>query len=76
MERRVKYGRFVIDPRSYELRDGNGWTSEFSLEEHDGRGVTDTVFHLRETFPTREEAIEAAIQAGRNKIASGLQTVS
>jgi hypothetical protein len=30
--------------------------------------VTETQFYLPDTFPTRESAFEAAIQAGRQKI--------
>jgi hypothetical protein len=54
------------------LRDG-GFSAEFSVEEHDASGVTETQFYLRETFPTQESAIEAAIQAGRQKIDFGFE---
>jgi hypothetical protein len=33
-----------------------------------GATVTETQFYLPDTFPTQESAIEAAIQAGRQKI--------
>src|ERR1700730_2799466 len=32
---------YVIEARSYELR-GGGFSAEFSIEEHDGAGVTET----------------------------------
>jgi hypothetical protein len=44
-----------------------------SVEEHDASGVTKTQFYLPDTFPTQESAIEAAIQAGRQKIDMGFE---
>jgi hypothetical protein len=32
-----------------------------------------TEFYLSETFPTQESAIEAAVQAGRQKIDAGFE---
>jgi len=51
------------------------FSAEFSIEEeeHDGSGVTETQFYLPDTFPTRESAFEAAIQAGRQKIDMGFE---
>lgn len=43
------------------------------MEEHDASGVTETQFYLPDTFPTQESAIEAAIQAGRQKIDVGFE---
>jgi hypothetical protein len=62
----------LYEARSHELPDG-GFSAEFSIEEHDGAGVTETQFYLPDTFPTQESAIEAAIQAGRQKIDAGLE---
>jgi hypothetical protein len=64
---RQGYEGYVIEARSHELREG-GFSAEFSIEEHDGAGVTETQFYLPDTFPTQKSAIEAAIQAGRQKI--------
>ena len=36
-------------------------------------GVTESQFHVPDTFPTHESAIEAAIQAGRQKIDVGFE---
>ena len=36
-------------------------------------GVMETEFFLPETFPTQEAAIEAALQAGRQKIDAGFE---
>jgi hypothetical protein len=66
------YKGFVIEARSYELKDG-GFSAEFSVEEHDSSGVTETQFYLPDAFPTQESAIEAALQAGRQKIDVGFR---
>jgi len=41
MKRRLGYKGYVIEARAHELRDG-GFSAEFSVEEHDARGVTET----------------------------------
>ena len=35
--------------------------------------MTETQFYVRDTFPTQESAIKAAIQAGRQKIDVGFE---
>jgi hypothetical protein len=72
MKRRQGYKGYVIEARLSELKDG-GFSAEFSIEEHDGSGVTETQFYLPGTFPTQESAIKAAIQAGRQKIDVGFE---
>ena len=67
MKSRQGYKGYVIVARSYELQDG-GFSAEVSIQEHDVDGVMETEFYLPETFPIQESAIEAAIQAGRQKI--------
>jgi hypothetical protein len=52
---------------------GHPKLAEFSVEEHDADGVVETEFHLPDTFRTQESAIEAAIQAGRQKIDMGVE---
>jgi len=72
MKSRQGYKGYVIEARSCPLKD-SGFSAEFSVEEHDESGVTETQFYLPDTFPTPESAIEAAIQAGRQKIDVGLE---
>jgi hypothetical protein len=72
VKRRLGYKGYVIEARSHELRDG-GFSAEFSVEEHDARGVTETQFYVPNTFATQESAIEAAIQAGEQKIDTGFE---
>ncbi len=72
MKSRQGYKGYVIVARSCELQDG-GFAAEFSVEEHDADGVMETEFYLPDTFPTQEFAIEAAIQAGRQKIDAGFE---
>jgi hypothetical protein len=70
MKVRQAYEGRVIEVRSYELKDG-GWDCEFSIEEHETTGVTETAFYVPGVFPTAEAAIEAAVKAGQQKIDSG-----
>ena len=72
MKSRQGYKGYVIEARSCELRHGE-FSAEFSVEEHDASGVTETQFHVPDTFSTREFAIEAAIKAGRQKIDVGFE---
>ena len=72
MKSRQGYEGYVIEARSHELPDG-GFSAEFSIEEHDGDGVTEGQFYLPDAFPTQESAIEAALQAGRQKIDAGFE---
>ena len=72
MKSREGYKGYVIEARSCELGD-SGFSAEFSVEEHDASGVTETQFYLPDTFPTQESAIEAAIQAGQQKIDAGFE---
>jgi hypothetical protein len=60
---RQGYQGYVIEARSYELKDG-GFSAEFSVEQDDASGVIETQFYLPNTFSTQESAIEAAIQLG------------
>jgi len=59
MKIRQAYEGRVIEARSSELKDG-GWDCEFSIEEHETTGVTETTFYVPGVFPTPEAAILAA----------------
>ena len=72
MKSRQGHKGYVIEARSYEQPDG-GFSAELWIEEHHASGVTETQFYLPDTFPTEELAIEAAIQAGRQKIDVGFE---
>jgi hypothetical protein len=72
MKRRVGHKGYIIVARSYELQDG-GFSAELSIQEHDADGFMETEFYLPDTFPTQDSAIEAAIQAGRQKIDAGFE---
>jgi hypothetical protein len=75
MKSRQGYKGYVIEARSCELGDG-GFSAECSVEEHDPSGVKESQFHVPNIFPTQESAIEAAIQAGRQKIDAGFERAS
>jgi hypothetical protein len=72
MKVRQAYEGRVIEARSSELKDG-GWDCEFSIEEHETTGVTETTFYVPGVFPTAESAVEAAVKAGQRKIDSGFE---
>ncbi len=72
MKKRQGYKGYIIVARSCELREGE-FSAEFSIEEHDVDGVMENEFYLPDPFPTQEAAIEAAIQAGRQKIDAGFE---
>jgi hypothetical protein len=72
MKSRQGYKGYVIVARSYKLQDG-GFSAELSVEEHDEYVVMETEFYVPDTFPAQESAIEAAIQAGRQKIDAGFE---
>jgi hypothetical protein len=72
MKVRQAYEGRVIEARSSESKDG-GWDCEFSIEEHEARGVTETAFYVPGVFPTPEAAIQAAVTAGQQKIDSGFE---
>jgi hypothetical protein len=72
MKSRQGYKGYVIEARSCELKHGE-FSAEFSVEEHDASGVTESQFYLPSTFSTQESAIEAAIQMGRQKIDVGFE---
>jgi hypothetical protein len=69
VKNRQGYKGYVIKARSCALKDG-GFSAKFSIE-HDASAVTETQFCLSDTFSAPESAIEAAIQAGRQKIGVG-----
>jgi len=69
---RQGYKGYIIEARSCDLKDGR-FSAEFSVEEHAADGFMETEFYLPDTFPTRDSAIEAAIQAGRQKIDVGFE---
>ena len=70
MKVRQAYEGRVIEARSSELKDG-GWDCEFSIEEHEVTGLTETAFYVPGVFPSAEAAIQAAVTAGQRKIDSG-----
>jgi hypothetical protein len=72
MKVRQAYEGRVIEARSSELKDG-GWDCEFSIEEHETTGVTETAFYVPGVFPSAEAAIQAAVKAGQQKIDSGFE---
>jgi len=73
MNTKQRYKEFYIATRTYRVSDGSGWMGEYRIEEHEGTGVTDTVFLLREIFPTSPAATKAATMSARKKIDAGIE---
>jgi hypothetical protein len=66
----VRYKNHLIDPRVGELRDRDGFTAEVYV--YDLRRDTDTQFFVQlPIFPSREIAMNAAIQAGHRAVDQG-----
>jgi len=61
----------VIEVSSIPLRDG-GFTMHFFLEHH-GRDILVTQFESGQRFATDEEALQAGIQFGRQKVDMGYE---
>jgi hypothetical protein len=72
MKVRQAYEGRVIEARSSELKN-SGWDSEFSIEEHETTGVTETAFYVPGVFPLAEVAIQAAVTSGQQEIDSGFE---
>lgn len=73
MDHRVEYKGFIIDARAWELPNSLGWTYTFSIEKHDGQGVTDTPFFHKQPpiQPDAEGALALAIAHAKKKIDDG-----
>jgi len=68
-----RYKGYIIDARSFECRDGLGWTSEFSVFDIHRPEPLDTMFYLRESFQDRDSALKAAFVVGMEKIDAGFK---
>jgi hypothetical protein len=70
MKTRKNYKKHVIEITTFELRDG-GYTAHFSIEEHDGEGVTDAYFTTGKRYETKKAAIDATLETAKRKIDNG-----
>ncbi len=57
MKSRQGYKGYIIEARAYGLKDG-GFSAEFSVEEHDSTGVTESQFYRPDTFPTLSNLLQ------------------
>jgi hypothetical protein len=76
MERRHGYKGFVIEAHPYELGENLGWKAEVCIEKHDGSGINDNLFFLSTIFPSKDEAITGAVEAGKSKIDAGFRAAA
>ncbi len=57
MKVRQAYEGRVIEARASELKDG-GWDCEFSIEDHETTGVTETAFYVPGVFPRQRQRLK------------------
>jgi hypothetical protein len=69
---RQDYKKHIIEVTSTPLRDG-GFTVLFEIEQHAGTHVDVTHFESGQRFATDEEALEAGIKLGQNKVDVGYE---
>jgi hypothetical protein len=70
MRVRKGYRGRILDVQVIPLRD-EGYTAHFSIEDHRGFEVVDTYFETGQRFATEDEALQAALWWGANKIETG-----
>ena len=63
-----RYRGCWVDPRTFELADGSGWSAEVYVAEDVGSDTVDTRWILKGKFPTREAALEAALATGKREV--------
>lgn len=68
---RQNYKDHVIEVASFPLRDG-GYTMHFFLEQH-GHDILVTQFESGQRSETDEEALQAGIRLGQQKIEAGYE---
>lgn len=61
------YKGVKIQPRPIELQAG-GWKADFTLIEDIGSETIVRPYYGQRTFPTREDAISAALESARREI--------
>jgi hypothetical protein len=65
----------TIDPRAYKLADWTGWLAKVCIAENvDSETTVDTPFSLIEIFPTKESAIQAAVEHGKQEVDKRIQS--
>lgn len=65
---KYKYKDRIIDPRAFQLSDGSGWTADACVAEDSGAETLDTHLIVPGSFATKEEALAAAVNAGKRKV--------
>jgi hypothetical protein len=70
MRVRKGYRGRVVDVQVLPLRD-RGYTAHFSIEDHQGIDVVETCFQTGQRFTTEDDALQAALWWGVNKIETG-----
>jgi hypothetical protein len=66
---RRRFGKYVVTALPRELADGSGWLADFSLEEHCGSRVDDTMYFGTKVYESKEIATEVCFISGQRVIA-------
>lgn len=62
------YKGCVIDARAYERTESGGWTAEVYVAENARPGITEYLFILKDVFPNKEAALDAALARGKREV--------
>ena len=62
------YKGHILEPRPHELADGTGWSSEIYISPEQGPLDKNTRFVLRHSYGSLEQALKAAVAAGKKTI--------
>lgn len=73
--RRQNYKQHVVEVTTYQINDEEGgYTHHFDIEDHtNGKHVDITHFESGQRFKTDEEALEAGMTLGRQKVEAGYE---
>lgn len=74
---REPYKGYVIDARTYQLQESDEWVVNATIEKHHGDKVNSRPFSAcSPTFMTRNEALMASIEFGRQIIDGKFNSLS
>jgi hypothetical protein len=68
MQKTEHYKNCVLDARAHKRGDGPGWIAEICFARRTSMGIVDNQFMLKDTFPSEDTAIDAALDTGRRTI--------
>jgi hypothetical protein len=76
MWKTVNYKKYSLEALVRERTDGQGYMAEVDVRRDRVSDTLDTLVYLKQTFPSGEAGIEAALQAGRYMVDVGFEPKS